>query len=117
MIFDDSTPTHHPHSQAWLPGKLSPWVPGRGPANLSPPAPSPKTVGSTVGSGSYQGLSLPPSLSPSPPLWNSPGAPRGREGKAWLPKGVVAGGGLPGKVAPPHPAPLPALSFSSGSNT
>lgn len=110
LIYDDSTPTHHPTPR---PGSMASRAlgsqEGASPTSALPPQ------ALTVGSGSYQGLPLPPSL-PLPALWNSPGAPRGPEGKAWLPKGVVAGG-LPGKVAPPHPAPLPALSFSSGSNT
>ena len=99
LIYDDSTPTHHPTPR---PGSMACRALGSQEGALPTSALPPQAL--TVGSGSYQGLSLPSPL-PLPALWNSPGAPRGPEGKAWLPKGVVAGG-LPGKVAPPHPAPL-----------
>lgn len=101
------------HSQPRLRGKSSPWVPGRGLANLSPPAPSPDCGLQALGSGSDQGLPLPPFLSsslPTPPAqWNSPGALRGREGMAWLPEGVVAHGGAPRQGGPSPPPPHPHL--------
>ena len=58
----------------------------------------------------------PPPFPPSPflPYGTARVLPRGPEGKAWLPKGVVAG--APRQGGPSPPSPPPALSLSSGSN-
>lgn len=64
--------------------------PRKGPRNLSPPA-RPKLL--TVGFAPYQGLPSPSFPPPFLPYGTARGAPRGPEGKAWLPKGAGRGGG------------------------